>query len=68
MLTWLWSEVKFPYTNAKETAAFLKKKVPETVPIIAMNKFAGTPVVGYLGRKMYSLPDGEAFSYFRWAR
>jgi hypothetical protein len=59
-------EVKFPYTNAKETASFLKEKVPASVPIIAMNKFAGTPVVGYLGRKMYSLPDGEAFSYFRW--
>lgn len=59
-------EIEFPYTNAKVTAAFLKEKVPPNVPIVAMNKFAGTPVVGYLGEKLYALPEGDQFSYFRW--
>ena len=48
------------------TGEFLKTNVPEKVPIVTFNKFSTTPVIGYLDRKMYSLPDGEPYSYFRW--
>jgi hypothetical protein len=58
------SEIAF--TNAKRTGEFIQLKVPEKVPVIALNKFEATPVIGYTGRKFYELPDGKEFSYFRW--
>lgn len=54
------------FTNAKKTGLFLKEKVPIEVPIVGINKFENTPVIGYADRKFYSLPSGEPFSYFRW--
>ncbi len=60
------TEYKIPFSNAKMTGEFLKTNVPEKVPIVTFNKFSTTPVIGYLDRKMYSLPDGEPYSYFRW--
>lgn len=59
-------EIKIPFTNAKQTGEFIKEKVPEKVPVVALNKFESTPVIGYAGRKFYELPDGSEFSYFRW--
>lgn len=59
-------EYKYPFSNAKQTASFLKKNVPENVPIVAINPFAATPVIGYSGRLFYELPEGETFSYFHW--
>lgn len=55
-----------PFTNAKDAGVFLKEKVPVKVPIVALNKFDSTPVIGYAQRKFYELPDGVPFSYFRW--
>lgn len=59
-------EINGPFTNAKITATFLEEHVPENVPVVAINKFECTPVVGYSDRPIYALPDGEAFSYFKW--
>jgi hypothetical protein len=59
-------EINIPFTNAKEAGLFIKEKVPLNVPIVAINKFEATPVLGYAGRKFYELPEGLAFSYFRW--
>jgi hypothetical protein len=59
-------EINFPFTNAKLAGEFIKEKVPEQVPVVAINKFAATPVVGYTGRNFYALPEGEPFSYFKW--
>jgi hypothetical protein len=59
-------EVRLPFTNAEKTGLFIKEKVPVRVPVVAINKFEATPVIGYAERKFYELPDGVEFSYFRW--
>ncbi len=59
-------EYRHPFSNAKLAADFIKEKVPEKVPVVAINKFEAAPVVGYANRKFYALPDGELFSYFKW--
>ena len=59
-------EINIPFTNAKEAGNFIKEKVPKKVPIVAINKFESTPVIGYAGRKFFELPDGIEFSYFKW--
>lgn len=55
-----------PFTNAEEAGNFIREKVPQKVPIVAINKFEATPVIGYARRKFYELPDGIEFSYFKW--
>lgn len=59
-------EIRHPFSNAQSAGAFIKKNVPIGVPVVAINPFDATPVLGYAGRKFYALPDGEPFSYFRW--
>jgi hypothetical protein len=59
-------EIRLPFTNAEVTGRFIREKVPSKVPVVAINKFETTPVIGYAGRKFYELPDGVQFSYFRW--
>ena len=59
-------EVRYPFTNAAAAGRFIREKVPPDVPVIAINKFAATPVIGYAGRNFYALPEGEPFSYFKW--
>jgi hypothetical protein len=59
-------DIRIPFTNAKEVGAFIEAKVPLKVPVVAINKFECTPVVGYAKRKFYELPNGVEFSYFRW--
>lgn len=59
-------EIEFPFSNAKIAAEFIQSKVPENVPIVAINKFEVAPVVGYANRNFYALPDGEPFTYFKW--
>jgi hypothetical protein len=61
-------EIRYPFSHAKATAAFIDEKVPEDVPLVAINKFQATPVVGYLGRPVYALPEGEPFTYFKWVQ
>jgi hypothetical protein len=62
----LQADIRLPFTNAKDAGIFLRDKVPPKVPIVAINKFEATPVIGYAGRNFYELPDGVEFSYFRW--
>ncbi|MBL0023913.1 MAG: hypothetical protein IPO98_02355 [Saprospiraceae bacterium] len=59
-------DIRLPFTNAKKTGLFIRDKVPAKVPVVAINKFEATPVIGYAGRKFYELPAGAEFSYFRW--
>jgi len=59
-------EIRHPFSNAKITAEFIKKEVPEQAAIVAINKFEIAPVVGYANRNFYALPDGETFTYFKW--
>ncbi len=59
-------EKNIPFTNAELAGQFIKEKIPEKVPIVAINKFEATPVIGYARRSFYELPDGVPFSYFRW--
>ena len=59
-------EIRHPFSNAYVTAQFLKDKVPEEVPIVAINKFETAPVVAYSGRDVYALPTGEPFTYYQW--
>lgn len=59
-------DMRLPFTNAEAAGRFIKEKVPPKVPVVAINKFEATPVIGYAGRKFYELPDGVEFSYFRW--
>lgn len=59
-------ELRLPFTNAKAAGTFIQEKVPEEVPIVAINKFEAAPVVGYAGRPFYALPDGLPFTYFKW--
>jgi len=59
-------DFKMPFTNAEITAAYIKKKVPQQVPIVALNKFESTPVIGYADRAFYELPSGSPFTYFKW--
>jgi hypothetical protein len=55
-----------PFSNAAAAGAFIKEKVPNTVPVIAINKFYATPVLGYADRSFVEMPSGEPFTYFRW--
>ncbi len=59
-------EFQFPFSQAKSAAQFIQQNVPENVPIVAINKFAAAPVIGYAGRKFYEMPEGVEFSYFKW--
>ena len=38
------------------------------MPIVAINPFENGAVTGYLGpsRKVYTLPDGEPYTWFKW--
>lgn len=59
-------DAELPFTNALAAGEYLKEKVPANVPIVAMNKFEATPVIGYADRPFYELPSGEPFTYFQW--
>lgn len=59
-------DIQVPFTNAMEAGEFLESKVPSNVPIVGINKFECTPVAGYYGQPIYSLPEGEPFTFFKW--
>lgn len=62
----LYKEYHHPFSNARQAGLFIREKVPENVPVVAINKFEAAPVGGYAGRRFYFLPDGELFSFFKW--
>jgi hypothetical protein len=59
-------EVTMPFSNSLVTGEFIKEKVPESVPVVAINKFECSPVGGYAERAFFALPDGLPFTYFKW--
>lgn len=59
-------DYRLPFSNAAIAGQFIKDKIPKEVPIVVINKFETTPVAGYAGRQFYELPDGSAFTYFKW--
>ena len=59
-------EVTMPFSNSQITGDFIKERVPEGVPVVAINKFECSPVGGYAERAFYALPDGLPFTYFKW--
>ncbi len=62
----LHKDVSYPFTNAALAGEFVRKNVPENVPIVGINKFAAAPVSGYARRPFYELPSGTPFTYFKW--
>ena len=62
----LYKEYHHPFSNARQAGLFIKEKVPENVPVVAINKFEAAPVGGYAERSFYALPEGETFSFFKW--
>lgn len=62
----LQAEMAKPFTNARATGLYISEKIPEKVPVVAINKFEATPVIGYAKRPFYELPSGEPFTYFKW--
>lgn len=60
------TDAQIPFSNAKEVGLFIKEKVPNNVPVVAINKFETAPVGAYAGRSFYELPSGESFTYFKW--
>ena len=59
-------EKNFLFSNSIEAGKFIRRKIPENLPVIGINKAYCTPVIGYSERKFYSLPEGTTFSYFKW--
>jgi len=59
-------EIKHPFSNAKQAAAFILEKIPENVPIVAFNQFETAPVVAYTGRTVHAFPEGEPFTFYQW--
>jgi len=59
-------DYRLPFSITPQVAAFIQEKVPEAVPIVAINKFETAAVGAYADRKLYELPTGTAFTYFKW--
>jgi hypothetical protein len=59
-------DFKIPFTNAKTAGEYINTHVPIKVPVLSLNKFQTTPVIGYAGRNFFELPEGKEFNYFRW--
>lgn len=62
----LFKEIKINFSNAKDAGAFIKNKIPENVAIVSLNKFETAGAAAYAHRKMFEMPSGKAFTYFRW--
>ena len=57
---------RLPFSITKQVGAFVSEKVPEAVPIVAINKFETAAVGAYADRELYELPTGKPFTYFKW--
>lgn len=60
------TDAQIPFSNAQEVGQFIKNNIPETVPVVVINKFETAPVGAYAERPLYELPSGEEFTYFKW--
>ncbi len=59
-------DIKYPFSNAYAAAQLIKKEIPESAVLVAINEFETAPVVAYSGRDVYTLPDGNPFTYYKW--
>ena len=55
-----------PFSNAKNVAAFIKKKLPADVQIAGAYNNLSTAIAGYLGKDIYFLNDGRYSNYVIW--
>lgn len=62
----MYADMSKPFTNARAAGLYIAEKIPEKVPVVAINKFEAAPVIGYAKRPFYELPSGESFTYFKW--
>jgi hypothetical protein len=56
-------EKQYLFSNSIEAGRYIRKNIPQDVPIVGINKAFCTPVIGYSGHKFFSLPDKQLFSY-----
>lgn len=54
------------FTNAKDAGQFISEKIPENVAIVSLNKFETTSAAAYANRKLFEMPSGNTFNYFKW--
>lgn len=60
-------DLAFPFSAAKETAAFLKSSGLESAEIIGDRSPEASAVAGYLSHKLFYYPDAQRFgSFIRW--
>jgi len=62
----LMRDYQLPFTVTELAGEFIKEKVPENVPIVAINKFETAAVAAHADRQFFELPTGANFTYFRW--
>jgi hypothetical protein len=58
-------DILFPFSRAKETAAFIKKHGYGDLPIVGEMDYLMTPVSGYLGRKVFFVRGERIGSYVK---
>lgn len=58
-------DILYPFSRAKETAAFIKKHGYRDLPIVGEMDYIMTPVSGYLKRKVYFLRGERIGSYVK---
>ena len=58
-------EIKEPFSNSKSAGLFIKDNFTN-IPVVGINKPYMTPAIGYAEKRFYSLPYGDAYSYFKW--
>jgi hypothetical protein len=59
-------DTQINFTNAKDAGEFIKNKIPENVAIVSLNKFETTSAAAYANRKLFEMPSGSTFTYFKW--
>ncbi len=59
-------DVQINFSNAKDAGEFIKTKIPNNVAIVSLNKFETAGAAAYANRKLFELPSGNAFTYFKW--
>ncbi|MBO5093238.1 MAG: hypothetical protein J6C33_02645 [Lachnospiraceae bacterium] len=60
-------DVETPYSNGRETAAFIKSNIPDEAVILTDNQAEVTAIFPYLDRKDYIYaPNGQNFTFVTW--
>lgn len=59
-------DFRLPFSITQQVGEFVKEKVPEKVPVVAINKFETAAIGAYADRPLFELPSGQQFTYFKW--